>query len=190
VKYLRIVATGVTLIIMFAYGIFVLAERSSFFLGAKIYHAPIVKIQNEERWKKRKRSWIPIFVPIVEITDDNGAKEIVRVDDYSESPVYRIGDKMGVLYNREYGRCLVNTFSETWGDVVLVWLVVLFLLISLRPMLYRLRGKIHPSKNRDNLYNYKSKLDTFQRRSLEVSKGKPASLRKKARPIKRRAKRR
>jgi hypothetical protein len=175
------------LIIGFSYGISLLRERLSFFFGANIYNARIVRIDQEEK-RKRKRGRFTAYIPVVEITDEKGITMQLRVDDYAESPVYRIGDRIKVLYNPlVYKECIVNTFSETWGDVLRALGIPLAISFPMLRSLYKRRNFY---KNKSSLYDYKSGLDTFKKRSLELNHANPPIIRKRVHPLRRRRKKR
>ena len=171
-------------LLLLSLAIFLFKQRLKFFLGAKIYNAPIVKIEQQ----KRRKSIFTAYVPIVEIIDDSGAKLIREVNDYPIWPYYHEGDNIEVLYNSDFPNiCIVNTFSETWGDVIyrLFFALVIFL-----PPLYTLYRKRNFYSNRNALYEYKSKLDTFKQRSLQLNSANPPTIKKRIPPLRRRHKKR
>jgi hypothetical protein len=148
-------------------------DRHSFFRGAKIYNATIVQVEQEER--RRRWGSSVAYIPVVEITDEQGMKVKLRVDDYSRSPVYRIGDKMSVLYNEAVSdQCIINSFSEKWGDILLNSIMFIGAFFSILPSIFFRRRRP----------------DNYKRKPLTLNKREPLTVEKRPNYSKRRRKRR
>jgi hypothetical protein len=149
-------------------------ERRSFFLGATVHNATIVQVDQEEKGNRRWRRFVA-YIPVVQITDENGVNVNLSVDDYSKSPVYRIGDRIEVLCNRDVsGECIVNTLSEKWGDIFFNFFM------SLLCFLPFLRYQFYP----------KARPDNYKRRPLKLREPVPLTVLKSPNPFKRRRKKR
>ncbi len=94
-----------------------------FVFHATAFEAPIVEVKSE--LVPKGKGSVFGYVPVVEITDESGAKLRVKVETYDAEPTFRIGEQMPVLCELASRRCITNTFVEKWGNFILIFLLSL-----------------------------------------------------------------
>jgi hypothetical protein len=129
-------------------------ERRNFILGAEVHNATIVRV-DYEKTRRRKRTFMA-YIPTVEIPGNNGVGTKVRVNTYDESPVFKVGEKLEVVFNRSKpNQCLLNTFYEKWFDHSLALLISLLCFL---PVMVYLSGYGKRTANFERLQHYKKQI--------------------------------
>ena len=110
---------------------YLLAREIYFVHKATAFNASIVEVRTELVHKGKGS--VMAYVPVVEIPSATDRNLRMTVDTFSEEPVYRVGDKMGVLCDLSASlKCTRNTFVSKWGDSLLDFVFALaFLSIPL-----------------------------------------------------------
>lgn len=151
-KFSKAISSALLGMFLFAYAIHLLMDKRAFLKDAKIYNAPIVRVERATIWKKdwlRQKQAVTVYYPVVEVPDGDGANVSMWVDNYSEVDDFRVGDRIEVIYNRAvYHRCLPNTFTEKLGDTVLYLSISFALFFPLMRYLYDYKKKRNHSPMR------------------------------------------
>jgi len=101
---------------------YLFAAELSFLHRATALEATIVEVRTDSRGKGKGS--VPAYFPMVEIPGSVGVSK-VAVETFSEQPVYRVGDKIAVLWDPASLRCKKNTFVEKWGGFTLNFILSL-----------------------------------------------------------------
>ena len=129
------------LLVCFGIGVFLLVislyqlvAEVYFVYNAKVFDAAVVEVRRD-LVSKGKGSTLA-YVPIVEITDETGRSLRIKVESFSEEPVYQTGDRIQVLCNLSSMKCIQNNFVQKWGNFALT-LVLSLVFLSIPLFYYR-----------------------------------------------------
>jgi hypothetical protein len=114
---------------IFCAGSYVLITQTVFNLRASAHNGTVVEVRHE--LVPKGKGSVPGYVPIVEVPDANQRLTTIRVDTYSEEPVYKVGQQLQTLCDLSSSKCIPDTFLAKWGDpAVLFGLSFIFFLIA------------------------------------------------------------
>jgi hypothetical protein len=122
-------AMGLSMLLI---SIYLLVAQIYFVYHATAFEAPIVEVRTE--LVAKGKSSVSPYVPIVEISKETGSNLRIKVETFSEEPVYRVGDKMQVLCDLSSIKCTRNSFAEKWGNFAVIF--VLSLVFLAIPLVY------------------------------------------------------
>jgi hypothetical protein len=128
--------------ILLMIGTYLFVNRAVFLSHATSSLAPIVSISHES--VSKGKGSVLAYVPTVQVRDSAGRTLDLKVDTFSEEPVYRIGQQMRVSCNPQT-ECIEDTFISKWGDFLIVLLVSLLFfspLLSWQLGLWQPKGQV------------------------------------------------
>lgn len=114
----------------FCIGLSLLIMQILFVMRASEQNATIVEVRYE--YVPRGRGSVLAYVPVVQVPGENGLVTI-RVDTFSEEPIYKVGQRLSTLCDSASLKCIPDTFLEKWGNAaVLLALSFLFFLFGFK----------------------------------------------------------
>jgi hypothetical protein len=133
-------AFTVLAVIVLFFALYLLSTRIIFLVNARSFETHVVAVVREN--VPKGRSSVLAYVPIVEIRDDQGQPQQVKVSTFDESPIYIIGQGMRVTCAPARG-CIEDSFVAKWGDVLIDLLISIVLFV---PLLYYRLAEISDPK--------------------------------------------
>ena len=121
---------------------YVSINRVLFLAHAGSSSAPIINISHE--WVSKGKGGVLAYVPTVRVQGLDGRIHNLKVDTFSEEPIYTIGQPIRVSCNIESG-CIEDTFFAKWGASLLDLLIALFFfspLLAWKSGLWQPNGEI------------------------------------------------
>lgn len=101
-------------------GLYVFITQMVFALRASAHDGTIVEVRHEQ--VPRGRGSVLAYVPVVQVPSENGFVTI-RVDTFSEEPIYKVGQQLSTLCDSASLRCIPNSFLAKWGDATVLFLL-------------------------------------------------------------------
>jgi hypothetical protein len=126
-KRVTMAATGFLGVATLCMGLYVFITQMVFALRASAQNGTIVEVRHEQ--VPRGRGSLLAYVPVVQVPAGENGFVTIRVDTYSEEPIYKVGQHLSTLCDSAKLKCIPNTFLAKWGDAaVLIFLSFVFFL--------------------------------------------------------------
>jgi len=116
----------------FCAGLYVLITQMVFAIRASAHNGTIVEVRHE--LVPKGKGSVLAYVPVVQVPDGEHGFVTIRVDTYSEEPVYRVGQQLSALCDYSSLKCIPNTFLAKWGDATALFFAsFVFFLFVFKP---------------------------------------------------------